>query len=135
VPFIHVIDEVAQTCKATGKTKFGLVASEGCRKGLVYEKSFGCIFPEAQFIYPDESKQQRVTQGICNIKNKHRFEELESIERPRFIFEEVYKHLISKGAEVVIMGCTDIRVDYKANHPNVVDSLEVLAKRIVELSK
>ena len=42
---------------------------------------------------------------------------------------------MSKGAEVVIMGCTDIRVDYKSTHDNIVDSLEVLANKIVELSK
>lgn len=135
VPFIHVIDEVAKVCKATGKTKIGLVASDGCRKGFVYEKSFEKLFPSAQFVYPDEFFQQNVTRGICNIKNIHRFDEPDSLERPKFVFEEVYNHLMSRGSEVVIMGCTDIRVDYKSNHLNVVDSLEVLAKRIIELNE
>lgn len=135
IPFINVIEEVAKACMLTGKSKFGLVASDGCRKGLVYESTFKTIFPNVQFIYPDDYFQRRVTQGICNIKNTHRFDDLKSSERPQFIFEEVYHHLMSKGAEVVIMGCTDIRVDYKSTHDNIVDSLEVLANKIVELSK
>lgn len=135
LPFIHVIEEVATACKSTGKSKFGLVASDGCRKGLVYEKSFERIFSEAQFVYPDESFQKRVTQGICNVKNTHRFDSLDSLERPQCIFEDVYQHLMDKGSEIVIMGCTDIRVDYQSPHPNVVDSLEVLAQSIIEISK
>jgi aspartate racemase len=57
------------------------------------------------------------------------------LERPQRIFEDVYQHLMDKGSEIVIMGCTDIRVDYKSNHTNVVDSLEVLANKIVNLCK
>ncbi|MBQ3354837.1 MAG: aspartate/glutamate racemase family protein [Bacteroidales bacterium] len=135
IPFINVIEEVAKTCKLTGKLRFGLVASDGCRKGLVYENAFKAIFPNAQFIYPDDSVQKQITKGICNIKNTHRFDAPESEERPSYIFENVYNHLMSKGAEIVITGCTDIRVDYKSSHENVVDSLEVLANKIVELSK
>jgi len=69
VPFINVIEEVVKTCRNIGKSKFGLVASDGCRKGLVYEKAFGKIFPEAQLVYPDEAFQKRITQGICNVKH------------------------------------------------------------------
>ena len=135
IPFINVIEEVAKTCKLTGKLRFGLVASDGCRKGLVYENAFKAIFPNAQFIYPDDSVQKQITKGICNIKNTHRFDAPESEEQPSYIFENVYNHLMLKGAEIVITGCTDIRVDYKSSHENVVDSLEVLANKIVELSK
>lgn len=135
IPFIDMIEEVAKTCQLTGRTRFGLVASDGCRKGLVYENAFKTFFPNAQFIYPDDSVQRQITKGICNIKNTHRFDAPDADERPRFIFENVYNHLMSKGAEIVIMGCTDIRVDYKSSHENVVDSLEVLADRILDLSK
>ncbi len=135
VPFIHVIEEVAKTCKLLGKSRFGLVASDGCRKGLVYEDVFRRVFPKAQFVYTEESVQQQITKGICNIKNTHRFDAPDSLERPQRIFEDVYQHLMDKGSEIVIMGCTDIRVDYKSNHTNVVDSLEVLANKIVNLCK
>ncbi len=133
IPFINMIEEVALKCRKTGKTKFGLVASDGCLKGSVYEKYFSKVFPSAQLIYPNEEYQKEVTKGICNVKNNHRFDPIDSEDRPYFIFDKVYNHLKEKGAEIVIMGCTDIRVDYE--NECVVDSLEVLAERIIEINK
>lgn len=134
VPFINMIEEVALACKRTEKLKFGLAASDGCLKGKVYETYFSKVFPEAQLIYPDDDFQKLVTKGICNVKNTHRFDPLDSEERPQHIFDTVYQHLIGKGAEVVIMGCTDIRVDIQLVNLNIVESLEVLADKIFELN-
>ena len=67
--------------------------------------------------------------GICNIKNTHRFDDINSEERPNFIFKRVREHLLIKGADIVVMGCTDIRVDYYDDRD--IDSLEVLKKRII----
>lgn len=134
VPFINMIEEVALACKRTGKLKFGLAASDGCLKGKVYEAYFSKVFPEAQLIYPDADFQKLVTKGICNVKNTHRFDPLDSDDRPQHIFDVVYQHLMDKGAEVVIMGCTDIRVDYVTDKNNVVDSLTILAEKICLLN-
>lgn len=134
IPFINVIEEVVLAAKKTGKLKFGLVASNGCLLGKVYEKQFENIFPEAQIIYPDIEFQTLVTKGICNIKNTHRFDLEDSSERPNTIFSHVYQHLLNKGAEIIIMGCTDIRVDY-FNPKQTIDSLEILASSIINLTK
>ena len=134
LPFINMIEEVALACKRTGKQKFGLAASDGCLKGNVYETYFSKNFPEAQLIYPDDDFQKLITKGICNVKNTHRFDPLDSEERPQHIFDTVYQHLIDKGAEVVIMGCTDIRVDYVTDKTNVIDSLTILSERICSLN-
>ena len=135
LPFINMIEEVAIACSQTGKHKFGLAASDGCLKGKVYETYFSKIFPEAQLIYPDSNHQALVTKAICNVKNTHRFDHIDSDERPKHILDNVYEHLIEKGAEIVIMGCTDIRVDYKSDKDNVIDSLEVLANKIIYLNQ
>lgn len=134
IPFINMIEEVVIRCENSRKKRFGLVASDGCLKGGVYEKYFETIFPEAQLIYPDQEFQKMVTKGICNVKNTHRFDDVDSEERPRHIFDKVYQHLMDKGAEVVIMGCTDIRVDYVPEKPNIIDSLETLSNAIYQLS-
>lgn len=135
LPFINMIEEVAIACALTGKHKFGLAASDGCRKGNVYETFFSKVFPDAQLIYPAADYQALVTKAICNVKNTHRFDSIDSDERPKHILDKVYDHLITKGAEVVIMGCTDIRVDYKSDKDNVIDSLEVLANKIIYLNQ
>jgi aspartate racemase len=131
IPFINVIEEVVISAKKTGKYKIGLIASDGCLKGKVYEKYFAQLFPNAQIVYPDQQFQYEITRGICNIKNKNRFLEENHPEKPKIIFSKVYEHLLAKGAETIISGCTDIRVDF--NHTNVIDSLEELAKTIINL--
>lgn len=134
IPFINMIDEVVRQCAKTGKQKFGIVASDGCLKGKVYETGFSKLFPTAQLVFPDSEHQKMVTKAICNVKNTHRFDPVGSAERPQTLLDEVYDHLMKHGAEVVVMGCTDIRVGYEKTNSNVIDSLEVLADKIIEIN-
>ena len=108
------------------------MVSDGCRKHKIYDKYFNKICPSVEIIYPDEHHQKLVTQGICNVKNSHRFDSKNSKNRPQNIFKKVAKHLfdyyVGGGEIIVIAGCTDIRVDYY--DPNGIDSLEVLKNAI-----
>lgn len=135
VPFINMIEEVVAMCRQTGKSRFGIAASDGCLKGKVYETGFAKLFPEAELIYPDVQCQPLVTRAICNVKNKHRFDSADSEERPQRLMDAVFEHLTHKGAEVLVLGCTDLRVDYMPVADNVVDSLETLADAIIKVSK
>lgn len=132
LPFINIISEVAIKAKTLNKLKLGIMASDGCCKEHLYNKYFSGIFPEAEIIYPTDEYQRLVTKGICNVKNKSRFTDLNDHDNPAFLFEEVRKHLIEKGAESIILGCTDIRVAYNA--PNCIDSLETLADKLILLT-
>ncbi len=114
VKMLNMIEEIAHIVKNSGVDSIGLVASDGCLRGRVYERYLERICPNLKIIYPTTSLQKRVTQGICNIKNIHRFDREDSKERPKNIFKEVKEHLIANGAQRVIMGCTDICVDYSA---------------------
>jgi aspartate racemase len=133
LPFINLIEEVVIKAKNSKKTHFGLIASDGCLNGKVYEKYFFKFFPDAKLIYLSEKYQIKVTTGICNIKNIARFFCEDSSSRPKNIFREVTEHLLSLGSELVIIGCTDIRVDF--THPYTIDSLEVLANKIYNITK
>lgn len=130
VKFLNLVEECVKKISQTEAKSIGLVASDGCLKGKVYEKYFEKICPQVKVIYPDDEYQTLVTKGICNIKNNHRFDNIDSEERPMNIFKKVREHLISKGAEKVIMGCTDIRVDYYNKED--IDSLEVLKELIIK---
>lgn len=129
IEFIDLIDAVVNEVKRTGIRRVGLVASDGCIRGNVYKKYFERLCPDTRIIYPDPDFQALVTKGICNTKNIHRFDDINSEERPNFIFKRVREHLYTKGAGIVVMGCTDIRVDYYDDRD--IDSLEVLKKRII----
>ena len=130
ITFINLVEGCVLKAKDKGISTVGLVASDGCLKGRVYEKYFEKICPEVKIIYPDEDYQKLVTKGICNIKNIHRFENLNSPENPDYIFKECKKHLQNKGAQIVIMGCTDIRVGYFEQ--DNIDSLETLKELIIK---
>jgi aspartate racemase len=134
LPFINLIAECVLRAKQTGKKRIGLAAADGCLAGKVYERQFEKLFPEALIVYPSAEMQKEVTRGICNVKNHNRFLPDNHADRPKTIFENVYRHLIDdQKAETVIMGCTDIRVDYC--NPNVINSLEVLVDKIFNLIK
>lgn len=130
VEFINIIEGVAKKVKKLGIKKVGLCASDGCYITKIYNKYFDQICPDVEIIYPDEVHQKLVTKGICNTKNQYRFENEQSSERPKNIFTKLKTYMKTLGAEKVIMGCTDIRVDYydKEN----IDSLEVLKEMIIE---
>lgn len=129
IPFINMIREVVLKVRGTGYHRIGLIASDGCLQGRVYEKYFESLYPSARLIYPDPQHQSMVTRGICNIKNSSRFLPTSDPERPRRIFSLVTENLLDLGAEIVVVGCTDIRVDFTADL--TVDSLEVLAESII----
>lgn len=127
VKFINLVEQCVIEAKKNGVKKVGLVASDGCLKGKVYEKYFKKHCPDVEIIYPDEESQKLVTKGICNIKNIHRFQNND--ENPKVIFEKIQKHLLQKDAQKIIIGCTDIRVGYFDE--NNIDSLEVLKDLIL----
>jgi aspartate/glutamate racemase len=101
--------------------------------GKVYDRYFDQYFPTAEIIYPDIVYQSKVTRGIINVKNKNRFLPPNHADRPKRIFIEVCDHLVLRGAEVIISGCTDIAVDFLPDdYPKylVIDFLSILANNI-----
>ena len=131
VKMLNLIESIAQLIQKSKVRSVGLMASDGCLKGRVYERYLERMCPNVQIIYPATEFQKKVTQGICNIKNHHRFDTLDSKERPRNLFQDVKEHLVrGGGAEKVIICCTDKRVDY-ADKDNI-DSLEVLKDLIIK---
>lgn len=130
VEVVNLIQAVILESKKSGVKNIGLIASDGCLMGKVYEKCFSGDYPEANIIYPSSDMQKMVTKGICNIKNGARFLDDNNPERPKNIFKQIVSHLTEKGAEKIIIGCVDIRVDYfdKVN----LDSVEILADCLLE---
>ncbi len=129
VKMLNLIESAVLKVKQSGAKSVGLVASDSCLKGRVYERYFEKICPEVKIIYPNAEFQKKVTQGICNIKNAHRFDTMDSKARPKNIFKQVCEHLLG-GGDIILLGCTDIRVDYYEKEN--IDSLEVLKDLILK---
>ncbi len=138
LPFINLLSLVAEQCFSLGVKRIGMMCSDGLRKTKLYDKNFEKISLSMKLIYPDEAFQELVTLGICNSKNKIRFEDKNSVkEHPYNCFDMVCNHLIvDKGVDCIVAGCTDIRNVYRPQIENIgyVDSLEVLANEIIKKS-
>ena len=133
VPMMDLIEAVALEVKARGPRKIALLASEGALKAGIYQKKFARYVPEVEVLYPEEAMQQLVTKGICNVKNKSRFLPKEDSENPYAIFHKIHDYFIGQGADIVVMGCTDIGVVFP-EMGNTLDSLHVLARSILRES-
>lgn len=127
---INIVRKTVLEAKDSGAKKFGLVASDGCVKCRVYDRYFQDDFPQGDIVYPNVATQALVTKGICNIKNAARFLDDDNPERPKNIFAEVCRRLREQGADKIIIGCTDVRVDYFDK--NNIDSLETMVSYLLE---
>lgn len=136
IPFYNLLDLVAEECNKKGLKRVGLMCSDGLRKVELYDDCFNKIAPEITLIYPDEEFQKLVTLGICNAKNRIRFEDpSDAIEHPYNCIDKVCNHLIEeKKVDGIVAGCTDLRNVYQfklgGTGITYIDSLEVLADAI-----
>jgi len=133
VTFVDLVAETAELVKRTGCVKIGLIASDGCIESGVYQKHFQYGADGAEIVLPSEGLQRTVSKAIRNIKNIRRFASDESIHRPASLFNDVLRHLESLGCDAVILGCTDIAVDWDSGWNSkikVFDSLDILASHL-----
>jgi aspartate racemase len=54
LPFIDMVKETVLQAKQEKAIKIGMLASDGCIKGKVYEKHFKEICPEKEIVYPQK---------------------------------------------------------------------------------
>lgn len=126
LPFINLLEEVAEKAKEIGHKKYELFCSDGARKFDIYGAAFKKICPDVEFVYPSEERQAQVTKVICAVKTAARFSGQAKV---------MLEKLVLESTAPVILGCTDLRVAYKIEDylPSTVaiDSLEELANCIV----
>jgi aspartate racemase len=108
-------------------SKVGIMASDGTCNA----KLFDFYAPKGlELIYPDEENQRKITQGICNIKKAyHKLLPINDKERPYLLFMDAAQSLFNAGAEIIILGCTEIPLDFTQDGlPDfpVIDTIEVL---------
>lgn len=125
IPIIHAIKEVALYLKEKGISKAALEATDGTVQVGVFQKEL----EEAgiEVILPSKESQKKVM-GIIydNVKAGCKVD--------MQAFGEVERELLEKGAEVIILGCTELSMvkrDYELQ-PYYLDAMEVLARTAVK---
>ena len=102
VPFLHIADPTAQAVKQAGIGRIGLLGTrftmeeDFYRGGLVQRHGLDVIVPDPA---ERETIHRVIYDEVCMGKVE---------ERSRRAYREIIAHLVERGAEGVILGCTEI---------------------------
>lgn len=124
VPVIHALEEVARYLQGQGIRKAGLLATTGTIKANVFQEVLSRYGVET--IAPSEEGQAGVMTLIYDQIKAGQPADLN-------LFKTASREVREKGAEVVILGCTELSL-LKGEYPmeaGVLDVLDVLARAAV----
>jgi aspartate racemase len=130
IPIIHMIRETVNevTDKYPDLKSIGLLATTGTIESGLYNHELEK--KGLRIITPDhEIQNDKVTKAVSGIKageNKH---------IPEDLLAEAGQYLTGKGAELIILGCTEIPLAFNNSRVNVpvVSATRVLAERAVRM--
>lgn len=124
LPMIHGIECIAQQLKSAGIDRVGLMATDGTVQSGIFQRQVEALGME--LVLPDEWGQAGVMKLI--------YEQVKAGKEPDpVLFEAIKQQLRSKGAQVVVLGCTELSL-LKKKFPlgdGILDALEVLAQESV----
>jgi aspartate racemase len=128
IPILNMIEETYKSIRArTGDIRrVGLLATIGTIRSGVYDEVFARR--DVEVVVPEAADQERLQQAIFQVKAG-------SYDRARQdIFEGIGSVLVAAGAQVVILGCTEIPLGFdtsRVEYP-VVNATRVLAQAAVD---
>jgi aspartate racemase len=129
VPIVNMVglavDELLR--RHGGARRVGLLATVGTRSERVYERAR----PEApiEWLLPDDDNQRRVSEAILAVK-------VNEGARVAGHLLDVARALVRQGAEVLMVGCTELSMCLDAIEPAgvpLVDPLRVVARHLVDI--
>jgi aspartate racemase len=130
IPVIHMIRETVNKIRSSYKnaSRIGLLATAGTIESGMYETELSKN--GLQIITPDKSiVDEKVMKAVAGIKagTDHAIN--------RDLLTESGQHLLEKGAELIILGCTEIPLAYDQERIDiqVLDASIVLAERSIEI--
>lgn len=118
VPIIDMIDATVEKALAAvpGAATLGILCTDGTLRAGLYERA--CAQRGARAVYPAEQGQAAVMRLVY-----------EHVKRGRGggegCFEEAYRDVKGRGADAVVLGCTELAV-YRADHAVPVDCIDSL---------
>lgn len=130
IPVVNIVEETIRYAKVRVQdlSCVGIMATTGTIVTGTYQK-----YAERaglSFAVPDEDEQDLLMQIIYDGVKAGK-------PVPRADFDRVANHLRAKGAQCLILGCTELSVlkrDLPINDPDVLDSIDVLASETVRRS-
>jgi len=129
VPIIHIVDSVADALRDVNvvNTKIGIMGTQatvefGLYQYMLTKLGWDCIVPSK------EEMDTSVQPSIDLIKGG-------KVEQARLMLMTVVKSLIERGANAVVLGCTEIPLAVKEVEENgipIVNSIDSLVKSVIK---
>ncbi|MDI6754139.1 MAG: amino acid racemase [Thermodesulfobacteriota bacterium] len=131
LPILSIVDKTAEYVKFAHPNikTLGLLAAEGAIRGELFQDRFG---REAiKVLLPEAADLQKLMAAIFRIKNTKAGLDRKIIKEE---LKEISYRLINKGAEGIIVGCTEISIVVGPGDLNVpiFDALTILARAAIE---
>ncbi|MCG8338621.1 MAG: amino acid racemase [Proteobacteria bacterium] len=129
IPVINLIDLVVSEFVRSypDRRKVGIAGSTAIIKTRLYSDRFQKHGIED--IYPDDTYQDLLLQGIKMIKAGVTGPEVDTI------ISDAFNNISRKGADVIIIACTELSVVCQGMPFNMIDAAEVLARETVTIVK
>ena len=126
IPVVNILLETAAHAKRTGAKTVGILATEGTVRSGAY--AHVCQQVGIDCIVPDEEHQSILSDMIYGQIKQGKPADMRK-------FERVCDHMISRGADKLVLGCTELSLIKRDNDLGdlFIDSLEVLACRTIAL--
>ncbi len=128
VPMVHIIDATAEKAKSMGIKKLGLLATNVTMRGTFYQTRL-LERHGIETVVPDEEYFDEIMRVI---QRELTFYEVKDTSREYYL--KACENLRSKGAEGVILGCTEIPILLKQEHTDLplFDTTTLHAQKAVE---
>lgn len=122
IPFICIFLASAKKIKKTGYKKIGFLATETTIKYKSYDRDFEKNGIE--LVLPEQADQERLTNIILNILAGKK------LDTDKNQLKQIIKNLKEKGAEAILLACTDLPILLKKDDIDieVFDTVEILAE-------
>lgn len=127
IPVVNMIKETARECLEKEYQKIGVLCTTGTRNTKIYDRELEKY--GISVLYPDDEGQKKVMEIIYDQVKAGKPGDAS-------IIKETLKNMEKKGAQAFILACTELPMVIKDGDYGYcfIDSLDVLAKRSVELA-
>ena len=125
IPILHMIRETAKALAAQGRTRPGILATDGTIQTGLYQREFAAL--GIQTVVPTPAAQKLVMSLIYDDVKAGRDGDPQK-------FAAVHRDLVAQGCDCGVLACTELSVFADKHHlpPFYTDAMAVLAERAVE---
>ena len=128
IPFVDMIEETSREIEGLGQKKVGLLSTSATAKTGLYQKSISC-----DVVIPSDESIESEMEAIYGEHGIKAGVEYENSQYNKDLLLGVIDELKEKGAEAIILGCTELPLCLTASDTDIplINPTEILSKAII----